>query len=134
MFQVERRAQFDQCDPGGVLFYGQFFSLSHQAIEAYITSLNIQWKDWFDHREWAIPIRHTEADYFLPVPAGSEFQIKVRLESVGNSSVQFQTQFSSALGLHAEVRSVHVFVDRAQRKKREIPKMILSLLESELGK
>ena len=123
-FSNQIRVHFDQADPAGFLFFGNIFKLAHQSIEEMISCSQIGWKSWFQSdQNIGAPIRHAEADFKIPLAAGNLFNVDINLHTLSKSSVTFKTSFSSDLGVHAVVKTVHTFVDLSQTppKKIDIP-------------
>lgn len=113
---------FDQCDPAGILFYGQVFFICHQTIEDFIQHIGIHWQDWFNDPQLAVPVRHAQAEYTLPIRAGEKFKAVLHLHKLGASSVGFEVNLINMDGgTCATIRSVHVFVHRTTGKKANIP-------------
>ncbi|MFI0435598.1 MAG: acyl-CoA thioesterase [Parachlamydiaceae bacterium] len=112
---------FHLADPGGILFFGHAFSLTHQAFELFVVhALEYSWNDWFEHPDWIVPIRHTEADYVHPIKAGRDCAIEVAVTSLSNSSFTLRSTLHQST-LCCTVKTVHLFLDRKTGKKIDIP-------------
>lgn len=123
------RIPFDTCDPGGIVFFGNYFHLAHRAFEDFLLSRDIPWKDWFASKEWAVPLRHAEADYLKPLFGGQTYAFEVELLRMGESSLQIQVSFFDAQGQTcSRIRTTHVFVGLPQMTKRPIPEPLRSKL------
>lgn len=134
MYQAPVRIHFDECDPAGILFYGKAIHLAHRQLEQYVESLGIAWTEWFNHNEWAVPIRHVEAEYLRPLVAGQIYTCELSVTEVGTSSVTFKTQFKDKKGQSCtQIISTHVFLDKSKWKKRAIPETLRERLEAEVS-
>jgi acyl-CoA thioester hydrolase/1,4-dihydroxy-2-naphthoyl-CoA hydrolase len=120
---------FDQCDPAGILFYGNSFTLSHQTIESFVQHIGIPWADWFNNPKYAIPVRHASSDFTLPIRAGEKFKTVLHIAKLGQSSVNFEVALQNEQGQTcALVKSTHVFVDKTTGNKAKIPSEFLDRL------
>ncbi len=122
-FSWEQRAAFDQSDPAGILFYGNYPRLAHRAIEEFIVHMGFNWEQWFANPLLGVPIRRLEVDYLSPLWAGKIYHWQVSLEKLGDSSLEFNVSVveKSTFSLCARIRSVHVFIDLKDKKKLPIP-------------
>jgi len=114
---------FNQCDPAGVLFYGQAFTIAHQTIENFLQHIGISWKDWFDSPDWAVPIRQAEADFTHKLMAGEKFKAILQVFKLKKSSLGFQVRLvNEKEECCLVVKSIHVFVNKKSGEKINIPK------------
>ena len=116
-------ASFDDSDPGGIVFFGNYYHIAHRLFEAFVISTGLDWSDWFSGKDILIPLVHSEADYKAPLFAGKNYLGRVQIENLGSSSVSVSYQFFTEDGEHecAALKTVHVFVDKASMNKIEIP-------------
>lgn len=121
---------FHLADPAGVLFFGNAFTLVHQAFEYFVLhQLAYPWNSWFQNPEWIVPIRQAEAQYLQPIYAGQECQIELVVSSLSTSS------FTLTSTIHQNdaccmIKTVHVFCNRKTKQKMPIPSILLSSLQS----
>jgi YbgC/YbaW family acyl-CoA thioester hydrolase len=116
------RPQFYQADPAGVLFYGRVFELFHQGYAALIEAAGVPYETHFGIRGYATPIVHAEADYKRPIRPGTDIDVAVSVERLGESSLTFAFRITDATGtVLATGREVHVTVDPASFTTRPLP-------------
>lgn len=121
-FSRQLSCSFDQCDPAGIMFYGHVFFICHQTIEEFIQHIGIPWDEWFNNRDLSVPVRHSEAEYLVPIRAGDKFKAILQLNKLGTSSLGFEVWLVNSEGATCtKVRSVHVFINRMSGKKTNIP-------------
>lgn len=119
---------FHLSDPAGILFFGHAFTLFHQGFEHFVTEhLKCPWKEWFQNPLWFVPIKHAEAEYMLPVHAGQECHLDMKLASFSNSSMTMQSVLRQK-EVCCLIKTVHVFCDKKAQKKIAIPENVLSSL------
>jgi acyl-CoA thioester hydrolase/1,4-dihydroxy-2-naphthoyl-CoA hydrolase len=120
---------FHLADPGGVLFFGHAFSLAHEAYEQLVQSeWGFIWGDWFQNPDWVVPIKKAEANYLAPIQAGQACLIEVEVAAVSTSSFTLKSVLSQQTPC-CEVFTVHVFCDRATKKKQPIPQGVAKQIQ-----
>ncbi len=117
---------FHLADPAGILFFGNAFTLFHQAYEAWIVEYLSTWNEWFKNDQWVVPIRSAEANYHTPLFAGNLCNIEIEVTSIGTSSFQLKTVFDKTSCI---IKTSHVFCDKKTQKKMEIPHSFKALLK-----
>jgi 1,4-dihydroxy-2-naphthoyl-CoA hydrolase len=132
IFRHETFISFHLVDSAGVLFFGHVFTLAHEAYENFVCKqLNYPWKEWFQNKEWLLPIGHAEADYRSPLFAGQTCQINVRTGEIKNSSFAMHYQFIQNNIECCSVKTVHVLCDPRTKRKRDIPASLRKILLNE---
>ncbi len=130
MFEDNVRINFFDVDPGGILFFGNYFRYAHAAFEKMMEEFNFQ-RDYFQDEFYAIPIVHTEADYFAPVRFGEKIKIVIKLEAVKNSSFVLNYEFVDKLNnKRALLKTVHVMINKSKIEKVNIPDELREKLNS----
>lgn len=125
---------FDEADGEGIVFFGNYFRLAHRAFEQFLPHIGIPWKDWFDHEQWGVPLRHVEADYLKPLRPGDEYEVRISIADLGESSVHFNYEMIAGGAVTAKLKTSHVFVSRPEMKKIGVPPAILDRLKQAAGK
>ncbi len=123
---------FDEGDIEGIVFFGNYFRLAHRALEQTLPQWGIPWKDWFKHPDWGVPLRHVEADYLKPLRPGDEYEVRVTIKELGESSVHFNFEFISQGATVARLKTSHVFVRRPDMVKIPVPDPIRKCLAEKL--
>ncbi len=132
-YTVELFVHFDDGDPAGITFFGNYFRMAERALELGLEQRNVPWKEWFAHPEYGIPLRHAEAEYHKMLMPGQRCKIRQGVEKIGDSSLVLRTEVHSADGhLCATIRTTHVVVDKQTRKKRTIPAPLRTFLDQSL--
>lgn len=108
---------FGDADPAGIVFYPRLIGLAHNMVENLIRESPLGWSTWFASPDHAAPVRKVEADFLLPLAAGTAFNAQAKVEKVGETSVTFLVEFRDDRDtVAARVRTVHVLVDKATGK------------------
>ena len=128
MFQTKRVIEFSMCDNAGVLFFSRVFELFHSAYEEFIITSDLE-NDYFNSKEFAIPLINIEADFKLPIKLHDIVNIIIEVTGIKKSSFELTTHLIDDDEItKAIVKSVHIFVDKKKFSKREIPTDFRELL------
>ena len=129
-FSKSVEIRFSECDPAGIMFFGNIYHLAHDFYEDFVRHLGFEWRDWFENKDWMVPLRHSSAEHLLPIRPGSSYQMQVMIERIGESSFTGRYWLTSTLGTHAEVVLVHTFVSAKSKEKTSIPPDVRRRLEA----
>jgi len=120
LYETTFSVPFHLCDPVGVLFFGNIYVAAHSLLEDWARSSG-GWPLWFGGAgSIGYPIRHSEADYFRFLKHGETFRATIRVASLSNSTVKFETEFSKDGFVHARVLTVHTAVNLSTHSKTTI--------------
>lgn len=125
---------FHLADPAGILFFGNLFSLFHQAFEQFvIDQLECSWNFWFQNPDWIVPIKQTEAQYLSPLQVGQECLIDLSVTALSSSSFTLTASFHQQEQICCVAKTVHVFCNRSNKQKILIPPPLLFHLNHQLS-
>jgi len=120
MHKYQKTINFYDCDPAGIIFFARIFELCHSAYEDLIASFNLK-SDYWNNEDYAVPIIHTEGEYFLPLRPGDIVTIEVSVSLLKESSFELHYTCKNALDqVTNEVKTVHIFVDKKKWAKTQI--------------
>ena len=78
-------------------------------------------KDYWQNDEFAVPIIKSTAGYLKPFKSGDEINIQVTVSELRESSFELTYKCSNQFNdLCAEVKTVHVFVDKKSWEKTNL--------------
>lgn len=106
--------------------------MSHDHYEEWIKSLGHSFIDWFQSKDFIVPIRKSECEFHKPLYPGQTYELILTVKEIGESSFKTRTRFISKDGVHMEVTLMHVFASPKEFKKRPIPSSIKTQLEQYL--
>lgn len=128
MFQTKREIEFSMCDSAKVLFFSRVFELFHSAYEEFIITSNLE-NDYFNSEKYAIPILKIEADFKLPIKLHESIIIIIDITQIKNSTFELTTHLIDGNDItRAIVKSVHIFVEKGDFSKIDIPTDLRELL------
>ena len=134
MFTTERIVEFGMCDIGGILFFSRIFEIAHSAYEEFILTGDLE-NNYFENEEIAIPLISASSDFHKPISLHEVLKINIEVSKIGNSSFQLTTTFfNESSSAKATVVTTHIFVEKKDFKKTNIPDEFLSLLEKNQSK
>jgi len=120
MITTKRKINFFDCDPAGILFYGNIFFFCHSAYEELISSFYLKINYW-QNDDFVVPIIKSTADYLKPFKYGDEIMIEVSVTELRESSFELNYKCSNQSGdVCAEVSTVHVLIDKKTWQKKEL--------------
>ena len=121
MNKFQRRVNFFDADPAGIMFFGKIFEFCHSAYEEWIAGFNLS-EDYFNHPQYATPIIHTEADFFKPIKPGEIITIEIIVEKIQTSSFSLVHYiYNECNEKLASAKTVHVFIKKMDFSKCTIP-------------
>lgn len=133
MFDKEIKINFYDCDPAGILFYGNLFKYAHKVYEEFVQSFNMEYS-YFENDKFIVPIIHTEGNYSIPMKPGDIVKVSLHVSQIRSSSFELTYKFINAeSNICSDVKTVHVFVEKDTFEKTSIPKDILKNLEANKG-
>ncbi len=127
MFTTKYKIAFCETDPGGILFFAEFFKIAHVTYERFFEYLNLE-RNYFLDDEYILPIVHSNADYLSPVRFGDELLCEVKVGKIGKTSFELVYKLKNKDKIAAEVLTKHVVVKKKSFKKAEIPNDLLEKL------
>ncbi len=122
---------FGDTDPQGILYFARLFELAHAALEEFVAKSPVTWNFWFQNPHFAVPIRHAESEYFIPMRAGKIYISRLSVDRWGTTSLSlsFAVYEAGTNKLCARASTTHVFVAKKTFESIQIPDQILALKE-----
>ncbi len=90
--EIELFAHFDDGDPAGILYFANYLRFTQRAFELSLAKESLSWKDWFDHPEWGIPLRHAESEYHRPLRPGQKCFVRQGVTRLGETSLTIKSE------------------------------------------
>ncbi|NWF49462.1 MAG: acyl-CoA thioesterase [Ignavibacteriaceae bacterium] len=132
MLTIKSKINFFDCDPAGIIFYSRIFDFCHTAYEEMITEFGLKENYWLNDN-YVVPIIHSECSYLKPIKYGEEITINLSVSQLRNSSFELTYAIRRNKELCCQVKTVHVFVDKKEWKKKEMKKPLYDGLKSHLA-
>jgi len=117
MFEQHAEVKLSHTDAAGLLFFAEHFKFAHSTYETFMKSIDCSLGRIIRDSDFLLPIVHAEADYKGGLCLGDEFDIFLKSE-VGDSSFVLSYSFKDSDGnVSAEIKTVHVSVNKETKKK-----------------
>lgn len=133
-FSHERTIHFADTDAAGVVYFANYLSICHEAYEEALGAAGIELHAFFDRHGVVIPVAKSEAEYRRPLACGD--RLRIRVAAARLSADSFELRFEMVrLGppdkTAGRVRTEHVCLDAASRKRIPIPPLLAAWVDGE---
>ncbi len=117
MFEYNSRINFYNCDPAGIIFFGEVFKFAHSAYELFLNHL-LPETNYFNHPDIILPIIKANAEYLNPLKQGDEIKITVSVTRLLEKSFELTYNiYNKENNLCVIVETVHVCLSKHTFKK-----------------
>ncbi len=131
MFTMDFSVRLPDTDAAGILFFGNYFKVAHDAYEAFMESIGFDLSQIILKADFLILIAHAEANYKTPLRLGDKATVELMVESMGRTSFVLSYVLKDLLqNVAATVKTVHVTVDKENEDKIPLPEKLKEKLES----
>ncbi len=130
-FTYFRIIRLADTDAAGVIYFSNLLSICHEAYEDYLTSSNLNFRDLVYHGAIALPIVHSEIDFFKPIFCGDRIIIELTSHLIKNYKFEINYQIYPELSpdlILARAKTHHVCLDQKTRSKVDLPDLIRKLV------
>ena len=129
-FAHRQRVRFGETDLQGVVYYANYLLYAEVGRVAYLRHLGILYERDLIARGVDFTIGEATVRYRAPLRFDEEFDIRVAVGEIRQSSWAFEYAIEQADGTHcAAMSTVQVIVDRATFKPTRIPAELRDVLE-----
>jgi YbgC/YbaW family acyl-CoA thioester hydrolase len=125
MYKIESRIKLPDTDAAGILFYGNYFRLAHDAYEAFMDEIEFSLVHVLGDSPVLLLIAHAESDYRSSLNLGDSYTIQLKVEKIGRTSFVLAYHFISGSGeTCATMKTVHVAVSKETQKPVGLPESL----------
>ena len=133
MYTYTARITLRDADAAGVLFFGRYFALAHDAYEAFLDTHGLNIGHLIQTTDYIIPVVHAESDYRRALFVGQQTTIHLRVVELHSRTFTVVYEFFNAQNeLACTVRTVHCAVNTQTRRAVALPKEVVTALRPEL--
>ncbi len=122
--------KFRQTDMIGIAYFNEVFNIFHDGYEEWAEKVIGSKRSWFDHPEWAVPLKKAEAEYNVPLMPFETYTLKIDVASVGSSSFQLKSEIRKNATVCCALTTTHVFMGRSTHKAIPIPSPVTEKLSA----
>lgn len=125
MYRIDATLRLPDTDAAGILFYGNYFRLAHEAYEAFMDHIDFGLPYVLSDAEIMLLIVHAEADYKASLALGDDYTIAIRVEKIGRTSFDLRYRFLDDTGeLATSLKTVHVAVSKKTGQPVGLPESL----------
>ncbi|UCG61145.1 MAG: acyl-CoA thioesterase [Candidatus Zixiibacteriota bacterium] len=125
MHRTDSIVKLTDTDAAGILFYGNYFRLAHDAYESFIESVEFGLAYIINDADIWLLIAHAGSDFKTSLRLGDKYAIEIRVDNIGRTSFTLKYDFLKPAGeLIASVKTVHVAVSKATGKPVSLPEKL----------
>ena len=125
MHRTDNTVKLTDTDAAGILFYGNYFKLAHDAYESFIDGIEFGLAYIINDADIWLLIAHAESDYRTSLRLGDKYAIEIRVDNIGRTSFTLKYDFLTLSGeLIASLKTVHVAVSKATGKPVSLPEKL----------
>ncbi len=125
MFTIDFSVRLPDTDAAGILFFGNYFRLAHDAYEAFMESIGFSLRYIVQEADFLVLIAHAEADYEKPLRLGDRATVELEVENIGRTSFVLSYSLRDVHNdIAATVKTVHVTVDKKSGDKVPLPEKL----------
>ena len=129
-FAHRQRVRFGETDLQGVVYYANYLLFAEVGRVAYLRELGIDYGRDLIGQGVDFTIGEATVRYQAPLRFDDEYDVRVRVGEIRNSSWVFEYAFDRADGLRCAIGStVQVILDHETGKAERIPKHLRDVLE-----
>ena len=129
-FRNKVRVKLQDTDAAGILFFASQLIYAHETFEKFMEQIGFDVPRILKDESYILPIVHADADYSRPLGVGDRLEIELIVAEIGNTSFTLnyfvRKEDGSDVG---SCRTVHVTIDKNNRKKIPLPTELRQALE-----
>ncbi|MEO7405271.1 MAG: thioesterase family protein [Burkholderiales bacterium] len=119
-FTCQKRVRFHHCDPAGIVFFVQYFSIVNEVNEDWWNGpLDVDWRVFHIDQKMGMPIKKTSAEFFAPSYLSDILDCSLSIDRLGASSLPLTIK----LTCKGELRAIfyHVIVQISSNPVKAVP-------------
>ena len=129
----ETKIKLHDTDAVGIIFFSNLFKIAHDAWEFVLDRIGFPIKDILDKLDFKLVIIHAEADFLYPLKVNDDIIVKIKVEKIAKTS--FKLYYNIMDISHktvAEVKTVHVCIDKKNSRKKPLSNEFITALKAYL--
>lgn len=121
-FVSEKLIRFHHCDPAGIVFYPQYFTLFHELLEDwYNRGLKLNYAEMISKDRRGLPTAHIDCDFKIPSKIGDTVQMQLSVKRIGRTSLTIGVKVSAGEEVRVVATQVLVLISLADGALVPIP-------------
>ncbi len=129
MYTWDTTVKLHQTDAAGIVFYGNYFRIVHDAYEAFMQTLGFDFNYIINEADFLLLIAHAEADYTGSLLPSEKIRVQLSINTIGTTSFVLDYEVLNAAGEGVcRLKTVHVATDKKSGRKRPLPEKLRAKL------
>ncbi len=125
MYTVNTIVRLPDTDAAGILFFGNYFRMAHDAYEAFMESIGFSFSQIIKDADFLVLIARAEADYEKPLRLGEKVTVELEVEDIGQTSFALSYSLKNTHeDIAATIKTVHVTVEKKSGDKIPLPEKL----------
>ena len=130
-FHSDMLVRFSHCDPAGIVFYPQYFIMFNGLVEDWFNQgLGLDFARTITEQRLGFPIVKLECDFTAPSKIGEIITLALKLERLGNSSMEITVACSYKREDRLRARFVLVAMNLDAQRAQPIPPDLRALMQA----
>ncbi len=130
-FHSDMLVRFSHCDPAGIVFYPQYFIMFNGLVEDWFNQgLGVNYARTITERRLGFPIVNLNCDFIAPSKIGEIITLTLKLERLGNSSMEIGVVCSYRQEERLRARFVLVAMDLDRQRAQPMPADLRALMQA----
>lgn len=131
LYEYKTRIRVHDADAAGVLFFGGYFALAHDAFEAFMQDRGIGFGFQIREGDYIITVVRAESEHRLPLWVGEEATVSLRVEELRRKTFTLVCDIENPEGKRScTVRTKHMAVDKGTGKAVAMPDSLVVVLNA----
>jgi 4-hydroxybenzoyl-CoA thioesterase len=121
-FVSEKLIRFHHCDPAGIVFYPQYFTLFHELLEdLYNRGLKLNYAEMISKDRRGLPTAHIDCDFKIPSKIGDVVQMQLSVQRIGRTSLTIGVKVCAGAEVRVTATQVLVLISLVDGALVSIP-------------
>jgi len=133
IFALDHLIRFAHCDPAAIVYFPDFLDLAHSTMEDWLREgVGCALPDLIRQRRIGTPTVNLQCDFMKPVEMGQILRYELRVQKLGNASVQLEHRGVRDGTEHVRISQTIVFMNLDTQKAVPIPADLRPAIEKYL--
>ena len=134
MYTYETRIKLHDTDAAGVLFFANYFRLTHEAYETFMASVGFPFAHLIHEADYLVLIVHADCDFKRPLRVGDGGTVEITAGKIGRTSFALDYRVLNGSGEPvATGNTAHVCVTKQSYNSIPLPERLKAALEGIAG-
>ena len=130
MYVIDRKVEFQHCDPAGIVFFPRYFEMLNSVIEEWFdTKLDYSFQAMHMRDGKGVPTAEISTKFVLPSRLGDVLNFCIDIKKAGSSSLEIEVEIHCKNTRRVQIKQILVFIDLASGKPEKWPNAVNTKFE-----